>query len=469
MTNELWRWSAQDLANAIRNREVSSREAVQSCLDRARQVNPAFNPLTEIYAGQALRAADAADAAALARQELGMLHGVPVTIKANADLAGTATTNGVAAYRDLTASENNPAVDNWIKAGAVVIGRSNVPAFSWRWFTDNDLHGRTVNPFDATRTPGGSSGGAAVAAALGLGPLAHGSDQGGSIRYPAYACGVAGLRPSQGRVPGYNASQLSERPVASQLAATQGPLARSVGDLRLGLAAMAAGDSRDPWWSPAPLDLRRPGDSRRVALFRGAAGFQADAAVDDALLRSAAWLRDAGYDVEEAEPPRFAEAAGLWLSVLMNEASGSMAREIERAGDAAIQRAYRSMLAHAPRLDKDGFIKAMAMRTTILREWGQFFERYPVLLMPVSFELPFRIDEDQQGEDAMASMLRAQSPLISTAILGLPGLSVPVGMSAGVPVGVQLAAGRFREDLCLAAGEAIEARASWSVLDRLAV
>ncbi|MNT14772.1 Glutamyl-tRNA(Gln) amidotransferase subunit A [compost metagenome] len=191
--------------------------------------------------------------------------------------------------------------------------------------------------------------------------------------------------------------------------------------------------------------------------------------MDDALQRSAAWLRDAGYDVEEAEPPRFAEAAGLWLSVLMNEASGAMGREIERAGDAAIQRAYRSMLAHAPRLDKDGFIKAMAMRTTILREWGQFFERYPVLLMPVSFELPFRIDQDQQGEDAMASMLRAQSPLISTAILGLPGLSVPVGMSAGVPVGVQLAAGRFREDLCLAAGEAIEARASWSVLDRLAV
>ena len=300
-------------------------------------------------------------------------------------------------------------------------------------------------------------------------PLAHGSDQGGSIRYPAYACGVAGLRPSQGRVPGYNASQLSERPVASQLAATQGPLGRTVADLRLGLAAMSAGDSRDPWWAPAPLDQRRPGDSRRVALFRGAAGFKADPAVDDALQRSAAWLEDAGYIVEEAEPPRFGEAAELWLSVLMNEASGSMGREIERAGDAAIQRAYRSMLAHAPRLDKDGFVNAMAMRTSILREWGLFFDRYPVLLMPVSFELPFRVDQDQLGEDAMADMLRAQSPLVSTAILGLPGLSVPVGMADGVPLGVQLAAARFREDLCLAAGEAIEARAAWSVLDRLAV
>ncbi|SSW67100.1 amidase family protein [Achromobacter agilis] len=469
MTNELWRWSALDLAKAIRTRDVSSREAVQSCLERAALLNPRFNPLSEIHADQAIKAADAADAAVREGRELGLLHGVPVTIKANADLAGSATTNGVVAYRDVIARENNPAVDNWIKAGAVVIGRTNVPAFSWRWFTDNDLHGRTVNPFDAARTPGGSSGGAAVAAALGIGALAHGSDQGGSIRYPAYACGVAGLRPSQGRVPAYNASQRSERPVASQMAATQGPMGRTIADLRLGLAAMSSGDSRDPWWVPAPLDLRQPGESRRVALFRGPPAFQPDPAVLDALQRSAAWLEEAGYIVEEAEPPRFGEAAALWLEVLMNEASGSMQREIERAGDRAIQRAYRSMLAHTPVLEKDGFVNAMAMRTTILREWGEFFNRFPVLLMPVSLERPFLVDQDQQGDAAMAGMLRAQSPLVSTAVLGLPGLSVPVGLADGVPMGVQLVAGRFREDLCLAAGEALEARAAWSVLDRCPV
>lgn len=467
MTNALWRWNALDLARAIRDGEVSSREAVQSCLDRADAVNAAFNPLTEIYTEQALRAADAADAAVRGKQALGALHGVPVTIKANADLAGTATTNGVMAYRDLIAQENNPAVDNWLRAGAVVIGRTNVPAFSWRWFSDNDLHGRTVNPFDVARTPGGSSGGAAVAAALGVGPLAHGSDQGGSIRYPAYCCGVAGLRPSQGRVPGYNATQRSERPVASQMAATQGPLARTVADLRLGLAAMSGGDARDPWWVPAPLAFPDLPGNGRVALFAGTAQHKADAAVADALQRAAGWLQDAGYIVEAAEPPQFDAAAALWLDVLMNEAAGSMQREIERAGDRAIQNAYRSMLAHTPRRDKDGFVQAMAMRTTILREWGRFFERYPVLLMPVSFALPFPVDRDQQGADVMADILRAQSPLISTAILGLPGLSVPVGLAHGVPVGVQLVAGRFREDLCLATGEVIEARAGWSVLERL--
>jgi amidase len=125
------------------------------------------------------------------------------------------------------------------------------------------------------------------------------------------------------------------------------------------------------------------------------------------------------------------------------------------------------MLAHTSPLDKDGFIQALALRTTILREWGAFFDRYPVLLMPVSFERPFPIDQDQQGDAAMGDILRAQSPLVSTAILGLPGLSVPVGLADGVPMGVHLVAGRFREDLCLAAGEAIEARAGWSVLDRL--
>lgn len=469
MTNALWRWNALDLARAIRNGDVSSREAVQSCLDRAQEVKPIFNPLTEIYAAQALRAADAADAAVRNKHDLGVLHGVPVTIKANADLAGTATTNGVTAYRDVIAQENCPAVDNWIGAGAIVIGRTNVPAFSWRWFSDNDLHGRTVNPFDAARTPGGSSGGAAVAAALGIGPLAHGSDQGGSIRYPAYACGVAGLRPSQGRVPSYNASQRAERPVASQIAATQGPLARTVADLRLGLAAMSSGDSRDPWWVPAPLEFPHSGADRRVALFAGTAQHKADPAVADALRRAAGWLQDAGYLVEVAEPPQFDAAAALWLDVLMNEAAGSMRREIERAGDRAIQSAYQSMLAHAPTRDKDGFVQAMAMRTTILREWGRFFDRYPVLLMPVSFALPFPVDLDQQGADVMADILRAQSPLISTAILGLPGLSVPVSLAKGVPVGVQLVAGRFREDLCLAAGEALEARAGWSVLDKLDV
>jgi amidase len=194
MKNELWSWSAVDLARAIATREISSREAVQSTLDRTAQVNPALNAVVEVLADEALTAADAADAAVKAGSELGPLHGVPVTTKVNVDQRGCATTNGVVEFRNVIATEDSPVVANFRKAGAVIVGRTNTPAFSHSWFTDNDLHGATYNPWSRRLTPGGSSGGAASAIAAGIGAIAHGNDFGGSIRYPAYACGVAGLR-----------------------------------------------------------------------------------------------------------------------------------------------------------------------------------------------------------------------------------------------------------------------------------
>src|SRR4051794_11749721 len=188
MKDALWRWSAVDLAHAIASRNISSREAVQSGLDRIAQVNPTLNAIVEIRAEEALATADEADAAVKAGSKLGPLHGVPVTTKVNVDQRGCATTNGVVAFRDVIATEDSPVVANLRKAGAVILGRTNTPAFSHRWFTDNDLHGTTHNPWGKGLTPGGSSGGAASAVASGMCPIAHGNDFGGSIRYPAYAC-----------------------------------------------------------------------------------------------------------------------------------------------------------------------------------------------------------------------------------------------------------------------------------------
>src|SRR5215203_2930111 len=136
---------------------------------------------------------------------------------------GLPTSNGVLAFRDVVAVEDSPVVANLRRAGAVIMGRTNTPAFSWRWFTDNALHGRTLNPWDAGVTPGGSSGGASAAVAAGIGAIAHGNDIGGSVRYPAYACGVAGLRPSAGRIPAFNPSAAAERPLSSQVLSAQGP------------------------------------------------------------------------------------------------------------------------------------------------------------------------------------------------------------------------------------------------------
>src|SRR4029079_7084193 len=184
---DLWRWGAVELARAIRAREISSREAVGSCLARIEAVNPRINAIVDLMADEALRAADKADAAP---DKTGGLHGVPVTLKINVDVAGRPTTNGVMAFNDKIPTEESPCVIQWRNAGAIFVGRTNVPAFSTRYFTDNALHGRTLNPWDPKRTPGGSSGGAAAAVATGMGAIAHGNDRAGSVRYPSYACGV---------------------------------------------------------------------------------------------------------------------------------------------------------------------------------------------------------------------------------------------------------------------------------------
>ena len=169
MSDALWSWSAQRLAAAIRSGAVSAREAAQSSLQRVQAVNPALNAIVDLMADEALAAADAADAARRRGDVLGPLHGVPVTVKVNVDLQGRATTNGVVAFKDNIASEDSPVVANLRQAGAVIIGRTNTPAFSVRWFTDNDLHGRTLNPWSREHTPGGSSGGASSAVAAGMG------------------------------------------------------------------------------------------------------------------------------------------------------------------------------------------------------------------------------------------------------------------------------------------------------------
>ncbi|WP_062479118.1 amidase family protein [Variovorax boronicumulans] len=456
---QLWQLEAADLALRIKAREVSCVEAVRSSLARLEAVNPRVNAVVDGCADEALGAAAQADAVLAKGEATGPLHGVPVTIKVNVDQRGHATTNGVEAYRSVVAKDDSPVVANLQRAGAIVVGRTNTPAFSMRWFTDNAAHGRTLNPYNADVTPGGSSGGAAAAVAVGIGAIAHGNDQGGSIRYPAYACGVYGLRPSFGRVPAFNPSGTGERPMVVQLTSVQGPLARSVRDLRLAFAAMAQRDVRDPWWAPAPLESATSGSPVSVALCTELPGYACDPEVADALQRAARRLERAGYRVEPAQPPRLRETADLWLSLTMADSRLLVEEALMRDGDDTIRQAYRAMDAHAPQFDTVGYMRALAARTGLMREWALFLQRHPLLLMPVSWRHPFPVDADQRGSSAMREILDAQSPLLSTAILGLPGLSVPMGLRHGLPTGVQLVGDRFREDLCLAAAEVLEAEA----------
>lgn len=457
-----WRLSAVDIAAAVRRRELSCREVTASVLARIEQMNPRINALAEVLAAEALAQADAADRLAASEAALGPLHGVPVTIKINVDQAGHATTNGVIPLRDHIALEDAPVVAHWRQAGAIIVGRSNTATYSSRWFTDNGLHGRTLNPWDPSVTPGGSSGGAAAALACGMGALAHGNDIGGSIRYPAYACGVLGLRPTVGRVPAHNPSAKVERSITPQLMSVQGPLARSIADLRLGYHAMARHDARDPNWVPVPLELAPPAGPIRVALFKQCPGIPVDPAVSQALDQAAHGLEQAGYVVEEAMLPDFAEAASLWLTLITGDTRRNIIAGVEDHGDEPMRRSQRNMLEGVPDVDRDGFLDALARRQAIARNWAVFLQTYPLVLAPVSWQRPCLQDIDLGTPAQTRALVDAQSPLLATAMLGLPGLSVPTGMADGVPVGVQLLSWRFREDLLLQAGQVIEAAAQFT-------
>ena len=470
MTTNLWTYNAVDLARTIANKEASAREATLSVLARINDVNPRINAVVDVMADEALLAADEADSRQESGAPLGPLHGVPVTVKVNVDTRGRATTDGIVSAKDNIAATDSPLVASLRAAGAIIVGRSNTPAFSLRWFTDNDLHGRTLNPFDATVTPGGSSGGAAAAVACGMGAMAHGNDYGGSIRYPAWACGVVGLRTTVGRVPSYKASA-PNRTITNQLMSVQGPLTRTVADARLALKVMAQGSAFDPQWVDAPLEYAdtatRAPNTLRIAMFKRHAGYDADAGVVASVEQAAGWLAKAGYEIEEVEPPHFEEAADLWNQMVMDDMRRGGQGAIELMGDHGTQSALRGYMAGLPQLDQSQTLEAQLRRFSILRDWAIFLARYPLLLMPNSWRLQFRVNADTAGDAAVKQLLAAQSPLLGTAMMGLPGLSVPTGIVNGLPTGVQLVSWKFREDLLLRVGEGIEAAARFSVLAHL--
>jgi amidase len=456
MTDDLWRLDATELARLIRLGRASAREATQSCLARLRAANPAINAVVRVLEDEALAAADAADAARARGAALGPLHGVPVTTKVNTDQQGCPTDNGVVAYRDNVATADSPVVANLKKAGAIIIGRTNAPAFSMRIFTDNALHGRTLNPRDPALSAGGSSGGAGAAVATGIGAVAQGNDIGGSVRIPALFDGVVGLRVSLGRIPAYNPSQPVPRPIGGQLMAVQGPLTRSVRDARLALAAMARGDPLDTRWVDAPLagpPVPRP---IRVALLAQNPGGFAHPAQAEAVRQAGRRLAAAGYAVEEAMPPDLDAVIETWHQICATDVRSVLTPLIEELGDDDARLSLRSWSALVPPSDREGVLAALARRDLLLARWLAFMQRCPLVVMPTAGDLapPHNLDTTREGHARVLDSLRVTmiSPL-----LGIPALAVPVGSEGRLRPGVQILAPRFREDLCLDAGEVIEA------------
>jgi amidase len=454
--SELWRLSAVELAALVKARKASAVEVAKSALARLDEANPAINAVVQFMPDEALAAAGNVDAVIARGEDPGPLAGVPVTTKVNVDQKGFATTNGLRIHKDLVAKEDNPVVANLKKAGAVVIGRTNTPAFSLHWFTRNSLHGHTLNPHNPAITPGGSSGGAAAATAAGIGAVGHGTDIAGSVRYPAYACGIHGLRPSLGRVPAVNFSA-PDRHIGAQIMAVSGPLARSMADVRLGLKAMAAEDQRDPWWVPAPLS--QPPQPRRAALIMAPDGLQVDERVKAALSTAAGLLEAAGWHIEERNGPPWREPARLQATMWLAEFRRTAGEAVAKEADPDATFIYRQMVRHCPDTDLNGFLDTLQQRASLVRTWSMFLKDFPLIICPVSGELPFPDLLDLESPESFDRVFEAMLPQISTPFLGLPGLSVAMGREErNVPTGVQLIAGRFREDTLLEAGATIEAQ-----------
>ncbi len=453
--DDLWRLPAKDLATLIKSSKVSAKEAATSALARLDAVNPKINAVIDHRVEDVLNEAASVDAAIARGEDAGALAGVPVTVKVNIDQEGFATTNGLKLQRDVIAKSNSPVIDNLRKAGAVILGRTNCPAFSYRWFTTNLIHGDTKNPRDPSITPGGSSGGAGAAVAAGIGHIAHGTDIAGSIRYPAYACGVHGLRPTVGRIAAFNAA-LPDRPIGPQISAVSGPLARTIGDLRIALAAMSGKDFRDPWWVPAPLE--GPAMPKRVAMCLNPDALDPVAEVKAAVADAGKRLERAGWTVEEiADTPPMREPADLQTKLWLGDGYEAQLEMAEREGDPGALACLRGNRSKVASFNGPALSKALTRRATLTRQWLEFFEKYAVLLIPVSGELPFPDHLDGKDDASFARVWHAQLPQIAIPFMGLPGLTVSTGLVGRIPVGVQLVSGRYREDLCLLAGEAIEA------------
>jgi len=446
MDDALWQRSAGELASLIRSREVSSREVVQAHLDRIDDVNGAINAVTIILADDALAAADDADRGAVS----GPFHGVPFTIKENIDCVGSPTTQGVPALADAMPPTDAPIVARMKAAGAIPLARTNLPEFGLRISTDNPLRGRTNNPWHPDRTAGGSSGGEGAALATGMSPFGLGNDIGGSVRNPAFCCGITSLKPTSGRLPMASSMPPLDPMVASQLMSTDGPMARRVDDLRVGMRVMGGRDVRDPRSVDVPFDGPH-NDVQVAALVTSVPGVTLPPAFVDAVRQAGTALEDAGWKVIEALPPDLERVTEVWAGLLAFGIASVQPMLAPMMSEAAMNLIHQ--LLDLPRNPAE---LLFVERHRLIREWSAFFVDHPVVIGPIWTDVQFEHDADfdaSAGTTVTVDRLRFITP---GNLLGIPGCAVPTGVADGLPVGVQVYADLWRDDLCLDVAQVIE-------------
>ena len=452
MSDEIWQHSASDLAAAIRAGKLSSREVVEAHLARIEAVNDRLNAVTVVLAESALAAADKADAAGQSEAR-GPLHGVPFTVKENIDCVGSATTQGLPALENAMPAVDAPVVARMKAAGAIPLARTNLPEMGLRITTDNPLRGRTLNPWDAERTAGGSSGGEGSALASGMSPIGLGNDIGGSLRNPAFCCGITSLKPSAGRIPHASCLPPVDGGVALQVMCVEGPMARHVNDLRLAYGILSGRDPRDPVSVDAPLE--GPPAPKKAALVTEIPGGTLADSARAAVMEAGRALESAGWEVAEAEPPELERVSEIWANV-MNMDFQPLLEQLAMVMSDPLVKALQSTF--------EGFdfsplqlLQTHTERNRLSRAWSEFFETYPFVVGPTWTDIQFPHDADLEMPDGMEVVMNRLRFIPPANVLGLPSVAVPTGVQDGLPTGVQVYAEKWREDLALAGAEAIEA------------
>lgn len=454
----LWKMTAGQLATAIAQREVSSSEVLEAHLRRIEDVNPYLNAIVGIMQTEARDAAERADAAVEAGESLGPLHGVPVSIKENVDVAGTPTTQGLTALAEAIADRDAPVVERLRSAGAIVFARTNMPDVGLRIHTDSQLHGLTRNPWNPAVTAGGSSGGEASALAAGMTPLGIGNDIGGSLRNPAHCCGIASIKPTTGLVPQATVIEPIAPNLAAQLMSVTGPMARSVSDVRTALGVIAGADRRDPVSVPATLNRRPAGERLRIAVLPEPPGGSTAPGIAAGVRRAADVLANAGHDVVEvageSAPPRYEELIMLWSGLLASDLAvqAPLLRAVMgEAGTVVIDQ----FLATAAEIGPADVFSIHTERYLAMAQWSQYFEQYPILLTPTWSLRAFEHDADL-ADGGAGIVLETFRSVLHANFLGLPAAVVPAAIDDGLPVGVQVIGDRFDDLVCLDIAEEIE-------------
>ena len=452
--------SAVSMAERIRQKHLSPVELVESHLSRIQELNTRLNAFVQVDAEGARRQAQRAEEAVRNGNELGPLHGVPISIKSSIEVAGLRCESGSKLRQGFVSAHDAPLVSRLRHAGAIILGATNSPELLMAWETDNLLYGRTNSPWDLERTPGGSSGGEAAAIAAGLSAGGVGSDGGGSIRVPAHFSGICGLKPTPGRIPATGHFPASAGPFA--LIGVVGPLARTVADLKVLFEVMQGPDDGDP--SAAPVAVRWPkeDDLKRICIgyFEDDGRTPVTAETRAAIQTAAQGLRRAGFQVDHFRPEGLELARQLWWKIF-GVAGGMLLGPMLKGHEAEISpllKQFCSWVAAEPSHSGESLLDAWVQRDLVRMKVFAQMREYPVLLCPAAAIPAFRHGERSwQVEGKTVKYLDAWSYTEWFNLLGTPAAVVPVGRSPeGLPIGVQISARPWEEEIVLSVAAALE-------------